>query len=939
MRHTLSPRRRRLRIAIGSVSTAAVLGIVVGVVIYLKTRPALYRPDEKEPELTSSLSRNLPADAPKPRFTDMTRAAGLDAFRTFVGQRTSQLPEDMGSGVAWGDFNNDGYEDLFLVSAGGPLNAPTNQLAPCALYENLGNGAFRQVADFPELRIHGMGAAWGDYDGDGWLDLVVTGYNALLLFHNEPGENGRRKFVRDPRFADRKGFWAGATWGDYDNDRRLDLYVCGYVQYVASEADQDRASLQLGTSVPYTLNPSSYQPGLNLLFHNNGDGTLTEVAEKLGVTDPTGRSLSALWYDFDDDGWLDLYVANDVSDNVFYYNRHGTFGDLSYPACVADYRSGMGLAAGDWNRDGDDDFFVTHWVGQENALYDNLLVDLRSRPAGATNRPAASAGSTNAPPLKPSPLRFMDIADSKGLGQIALPYVGWGTEFADFDGDGWLDLVVANGSTLELEGTPKRLQPQEAFLFWNRRGEYFYNLAPLNEALSKPHVSRGLAVADYDNDGAMDILIVHLGEGVQLLHNEMQTGRWLKVRLRSQTADGRPLGFGDGSKVIAHLGDIALRRAVASASYLSQSSRVLHFGLGTAKTVDRLEVRWHAGQTAWYTNLEANATWELTEGDPTPRKAVFHEAHVGRGVPAEPINLPAREPLIARSSGRDRVSRSTKFRDGSMPSLPVGGSAAGPKSEVEPAHESLVRSPGFSRSAPAGLPVDEKARLVDFWNKHRAAINAMKVEQDIPKAIQLFRAALALNPQHEDAHYYLGQCLAREGDTAGALAQLEELTRISPQSHRGYQQWGTLRAIFSTSDADLAAAEKSLEKAHALNPEETGALLVLGEVALLRHDPALAEQRLTAACRTNPRAAGGFFLRAYLAWKRGEGDQARALLAETRQALGKEWVPKGATAEGDVKQKWHVESTPLSPFWEHWDGAPDPGKAFAALDARLARGR
>jgi hypothetical protein len=616
----LSPRRRRLRWTVVVLSLAAILGLVVGVVLYRHTRPALYKPDEKEAELTSSLSRNLPADAPKPRFMDVTRAAGLDAFRTFTGERTSQLPEDMGPGVAWGDFNNDGFEDVFLVTAGGPLNVPTNQLAPCQLYQNLGNGAFRKVDGFPELRIHGMGAAWGDYDGDGWLDLVITGYNALLLFHNEPGENGGRKFVRDPRFSNRTGFWAGASWGDYDNDRRLDLYVCGYVQYVENETDRSRTSLQLGTAVPYTLNPSSYLPALNLLFHNNGDGTFTEVAEKLGVADPTGRSLSALWYDFDDDGWLDLYVANDVSDNAFYYNRHGTFEDLSYPACVADYRSGMGLAAGDWNRDGDDDFFVTHWVGQENALYDNLLVDARSRSAGPTNPPVQSAASTNAAIRIASPLRFMDIADSKGLGQIALPYVGWGTEFVDVDGDGWLDLVVANGSTLEMEGTPKRLQPQDTFLFWNRRGEYFYNLAPLNAALSKPEVSRGLAVADYDNDGAMDILIAHLGAGVQLLHNEMQTGRWLKVRLRSRTADDRPLGFGDGSKVIAHLGDVVLRRAVASASYLSQSSRVLHFGLGNATNVDRLEVRWHAGQTAWFTNLEANATWELTEGDPVPRR-------------------------------------------------------------------------------------------------------------------------------------------------------------------------------------------------------------------------------------------------------------------------------------------------------------------------------
>ncbi|MBU6401537.1 MAG: VCBS repeat-containing protein, partial [Verrucomicrobia bacterium] len=394
-----------MRVTAAVLLTVAALGLVVGGLVYLGTRPKPYRPDEAETDLTSNLSRDLPADAPKPRLTDVTRAAGLAAFRTFVGQRTSQLPEDMGCGAAWGDFNNDGFDDLFLVSAGGPLNAPTNQLAPCELYENLGDGTFRKVEDFPELRIHGMGAAWGDYDGDGWLDLVVTGYNALFLFHNEPGENGRRKFVRDPRFPNRPGFWSGATWGDYDNDRRLDLYVCGYVQYTENEADRNRTSLQLSTAVPYSLNPSSYQPALNLLFHNHGDGTFTEVAQKLGVGDPTGRSLSALWYDFDDDGWLDLYVANDVSDNAFYHNRGGTFEDLSYKACVADYRSGMGLAAGDWNRDGDDDFFVTHWIGQQNALYDNLLVDTARRERRPPARPeSVPADSQRAGPAAGAPV-------------------------------------------------------------------------------------------------------------------------------------------------------------------------------------------------------------------------------------------------------------------------------------------------------------------------------------------------------------------------------------------------------------------------------------------------------------------------------------------------------------------------------------------------------
>ena len=575
----MTRRQRRLRVTIAILVLAALAGTAIGVRQYRARRATAYEPGESNSDITQALARGIPADAPSPRFSDVTRKSGLDGFRTFAGDRTSQLPEDMGPGAAWGDFDNDGDDDLFLVSAGGALTLPPAERAPSELYENLGNGTFRRVADLPETRIIGMGAAWGDYNGDGWLDLIVTGYNTLILYRNEHG-----RFVRDRRFPEPKGLWAGAVWGDYDRDGRLDLYVCGYVRYREREADHAGDSEQYGVVVPYTLNPASYEPEPNLLFHNNGDGTFTEVAQRLGVANPEGRSLSALWHDFDDDGWLDVYVANDISDNVFYRNRGGKFEDVSNAAWVADYRGAMGLAAGDWNRDGDDDLFITHWLAQENALYDSLLKDIARRPnAPAQPPPGGAAGPAwsephgGRPPTAPlapatgarrgAMLRFVDAADMVGLGQIALPMVGWGTEFADFDLDGWLDLVVANGSTVETEQPPKQLKPQPMFLFWNRRGEYFHDLAPLNPVLATPHVARGLAVSDYDNDGAVDILIVRHREGVQLLRNEMQKGNWLKVRLRSRLRDERPpRGFGDGASVTAHVGEAILRRSVTSAS-------------------------------------------------------------------------------------------------------------------------------------------------------------------------------------------------------------------------------------------------------------------------------------------------------------------------------------------------------------------------------------
>ena len=308
-----SRRLRRVAWTAGSLVVLVLIGGLVSWRIHKENATQEYTPGEASQDITSQLStrsaptsavqpqsvkhaisgrvvdqlrnpgRNLPQGAPEPRFTDVTQAAGLAGFRQFQGERSSQLPEDMGSGVAWGDFDNDGLDDLFVVSSGGPLGAPTSQLAPSVLYRNLGDGRFEKVKDFPDLRIHGMAAAWGDYNNDGWLDLVVTGYDTIILFRNDHGH-----LVRDKSFPSPKGFWAGASWGDYNRDGYLDLYVCGYVKYKPGDQNATASSTQFGLEVPFTLNPASYEPERSLLFRNNGNGTFTEVAQELGA--PTRKA-------------------------------------------------------------------------------------------------------------------------------------------------------------------------------------------------------------------------------------------------------------------------------------------------------------------------------------------------------------------------------------------------------------------------------------------------------------------------------------------------------------------------------------------------------------------------------------------------------------------------------------------------------------------------
>lgn len=759
------PRRKR-RLALTAGLALAFIAVAGTVVFLAVNREPAYRPGAKVEGLTSELSRSLPPDYPRITFVDVTQEAGIQ-FHHFEGQRSSQLPEDMGSGAAWGDYNNDGWPDLFLVNLVGPITMTPEQMrrspAHCTLYRNNRDGTFSDVsveADV-DLRAWGMGAEWGDYDNDGWLDLVVSTYGENVLYHNN-GDGTFSDRTRAAGLGGRPGFWSGVAWGDYDRDGFLDLYVTGYVRY--SRPSERTGAEQYDVENPASINPNAFPPERNLLYHNNRNGTFTEVAAKAGVLGDRGKSLEAAWADFDEDGWPDLYVANDVTDNQLFRNLgNGTFEDISHQAHVADYRSAMGLAVGDWDNDQDLDMYITHWIAQENALYTNL----GHRSPGAHTGPA---------------LEFKDEADRYGLGQISLDFVGWGTFFFDYNNDGKLDLFVANGHTFQRRDAPHLLAPETAQLFWNRGVEHgFYDVsAASGEYFHNPYVGRGAAFADYDNDGDLDVVVVNHGGAAVLLRNDGgNRARWLKVKLEgrrsTRTATGAKIRV-----VAAHTTQV--REVGAQASYLSQNDLTEHFGLGTIAEIDSLVVTWPRGLRQVWTGLASNQTVRLVEGDAAPhilgaRAGIREFWEIYRGATGDRV-------AGRIGAARDAYRRALDLNPGHEDALYYLGNMELELGHYEAAQAAWARLVQINPSSPRA-----HSRLGDLY-----ACMDPGAPRDLAKAEAEFRRALELNREETGPLLRLGETALMRGNLADAVSRLDAVIGShsrSVEAHflKGYVAW------------------------------------------------------------------------------------------------------------------------------------------------------
>ena len=530
-------------------------------------------------------------------YLDATDESGIH-FRHSSGTRSSLLPEDMGSGAGFADVDNDGDIDLYVVNLPGPFKRdgnPLNSGTANVLYLNNGNGTFTDITKTARVghQGYGMGCVFADYDGDGNIDLYVTNYGANVLYRNNG--DGTFRDVTEAAGVACKLWSTGAAFADVDGDNDLDLYVCNYVTYDLEKlAQMKEESLQSGKPVPSALNPHVFEPQDNVFYRNNGDGTFTDVTAEAGIAAPGGRSMQAIFSDFDADNDLDLYVANDTSVNYTYRNDGGgVFTDVSAESWAADFRGSMGLAAGDYDGDGDVDLFMSHWVDEENALYRNLLKE-----DGAAEH-----------------IRFVDESYTAMLAEVSIKEIGWGTALFDYDNDGDLDIFVTNGSTFQELKHPQVLIPQRDALFRNDGDGTFTDVSGITGIAALPiRVGRGATFGDYDNDGDVDIFIVNNHAQPALLRNDGgNRNNWLHVELSGTNANRNAVG----AKIqVKTTNQTQIREIYAGDSYMSFNSFIAEFGVGSATQVESVQVIWSNGDTQTLHNIPANQRIRVRQEKP-----------------------------------------------------------------------------------------------------------------------------------------------------------------------------------------------------------------------------------------------------------------------------------------------------------------------------------
>ena len=529
-------------------------------------------------------------------FQDVARRAGLNT-RNYYGGETSKkyIIEANGCGVAFFDYDNDGWLDIFLLNGWRLDGFPSGQEPTNHLFYNNRDGTFTDVTRKAGLVRNGwgQGVCTGDYDNDGFEDLFVTYWGFNVLYHNN-GDGTFTDVSRQARVAGERPRWGtGCTFVDYDRDGKLDLFVSNYLVFDLKAApDPGTNPYCIYRGLEVNCGPRGFPGETNILYHNNGDGTFADISEKAGISQVTGNyGLGVLTGDFDNDGWPDIYVADDDTPSVLFQNqRNGTFNSAGVMAGLAfdangRVTAGMGVAAGDYDCDGWLDIFRTNFSDETPTLYQN-------------NRDGS----------------FTDVTYPAGVAGRTL-YVGWGCGFFDPDNDGWSDIFYCNGHVYpELARAHAGVEYREPrVLYRNLANGRFEDVSKLaGTCITAPSTSRGCAFGDFDNDGDVDIVINNMNDLPSLLRcDRASQNHWITIRVIGTKSNRSGIGARLKCVTGSH---VQIDEVRSGGSYLSQNDLRVHFGLGAVKVIDRLEVRWPSGITDIVRNLPADRFIEIREG-------------------------------------------------------------------------------------------------------------------------------------------------------------------------------------------------------------------------------------------------------------------------------------------------------------------------------------